>query len=395
MVIYSVSRLTQYIKSLLEIDDLLADVWVAGEVSNFSRPASGHVYFTLKDDQATLRCVMWRPLANRLPNLPRDGEAVVVHGHISVYEPQGTYQLQVDTIQPEGLGILHLEFEALKRKLEAEGLFDSARKRPLPPLPQRIGVVTSPTGAVLRDILHILRRRYPLAEVILAPTAVQGVEAPPQIVNALATLNSLGNIDVIIVARGGGSLEELWAFNDERVARAIAASTVPVISAVGHETDFTIADFVADLRAPTPSAAAELVAPDITGIREQVTAWQERLRQQMEQLLSEHRNGLEQKTRLLGRLSPGQQVARQRQRVDELLRMAEHSVRNLLSVKRERMLGLEAHLSALNPLATLERGYAIVSLMPEGHVVRSIGQATKGRLLSVRVSDGSFTARVS
>jgi len=395
MFIYSVSQVTQHIKLLLEIDDLLADIWVAGEVSNFSRPASGHVYFTLKDDQAALRCVIWRSQANRLPSLPRDGEAVIVHGHISVYEPQGVYQLQVDAMQPEGLGLLHLEFEALKSRLEAEGLFDAARKRPLPPFPQRIGVVTSPTGAVLHDILNILRRRYPLAEIILAPTAVQGLEAPSQIVAALSALNSLGNIDVIIVARGGGSLEELWAFNDEQVARAIAASTVPVISAIGHETDFTIADFVADLRAPTPSAAAELVAPDVTRLREQVTAWQERLSQQMERLLSERRSVLEQETRLLSRLSPMQLVTRQRQHVDELLRVASHRLENILSIRRERMLGLEARLSALNPLATLERGYAIVSLMPEGPVVHSVGQVAEGQLVNVRVSDGSFAARVS
>ncbi len=390
MSIYSVTAITRYIKDALETDELLADLWVAGEVSGFSRASSGHIYFTLKDAQAALKCVLWRAQAARLRYLPRDGDAVVLHGRLSVYEPQGAYQLQVDLIQPEGVGLLHLEFEALKRRLEAEGLFDPARKRPLPAFPQRIGVVTSPTGVVLRDILNVLRRRYPLAQVVLAPTAVQGVEAPPQIVAALTALNALGNVDVLIVARGGGSLEELWAFNDERVARAIAASDAPVISAVGHETDFTISDFVADLRAPTPSAAAELVAPDVRELRGQVLAWESGLRQQMERVVAERGATLAQRVRLLGRFAPAQLINRHRQRTDDLARAATVSLTNALAVRRERLSGLTGRLMALSPLSTLERGYAIVRRAADGRVVRRIGQVAAGDRLGVRVTDGEF-----
>ena len=262
----TVTQVTRYVKSLLDGDYALQDLWVEGEVSNFKVTASGHAYFTLKDSEASLRCVMWRSDVRRQDMLPQDGQSVLAHGRVSVYEVAGAYQLYVDHLQPVGLGRLYLEFEALKQRLAEEGLFDPAQKRPLPPFPQRVGVVTSPTAAALRDILNVLARRYPLVQVVLSPTLVQGDQAPPQIVTAIQALNDLANIDLIIVARGGGSLEELWAFNDERVARAIAASRVPVISGVGHEVDFTIADFAADVRAPTPSAAAELAVPE--GVRD-------------------------------------------------------------------------------------------------------------------------------
>ena len=243
---WSVTDLTRHLRELLVSDDLLTDLWVIGEVSNVSRPSSGHVYFTLKDASASLRCVMWRNTALRQALLPRDGEAVEVHGAIDVYEAGGVYQLYADAIRPAGEGALFQEFLRLKARLEAEGLFDPGRKRPLPGLPQCIGVITSPTGAALRDILNTLRRRYPIAKVILVPTPVQGTEAPPGIVSALQEINRLAHPDVIILARGGGSIEDLWAFNDERVARAIGASAAPVVTGVGHETDFTIADFAAD-----------------------------------------------------------------------------------------------------------------------------------------------------
>jgi exodeoxyribonuclease VII large subunit len=250
---------------------VLQDLWLEGEVSNWKHAPSGHIYFTLKDEAASIRCAMWRSNIQRAAYLPAgDGEAVLAHGYVSVYEPQGVYQFYVDDVQPVGLGSLYARFEQLKARLQAEGLFDADRKRSLPHFPRRIGVVTSPSGAVLRDILNVLRRRYPLAEVIVAPTLVQGPEAPAQIVRALERVGQVPGVDVIILARGGGSLEDLWAFNDEAVARAIVAAPVPVVSGVGHETDFTIADFAADLRAPTSSAAAELVTPDRAALRQQV-----------------------------------------------------------------------------------------------------------------------------
>ena len=260
--ILSVSQLTTYLRGLLESDEILQDVWVEGEMSNFSRPSSGHLYFTLKDQDAAVRCVMWRNAAMRLASLPREGLAVQVHGSMSVYEVSGQVQLYVDTMKPAGEGALYQEFLRLKAKLEAEGLFDPERKRPLPALPRTIGVVTSPTGAAFQDMLNTISRRYPVAEVILSPTLVQGIDAPASIVAALVNLNKQAHPDVILIGRGGGSIEDLWAFNDEAVARAVAASEAPIISGVGHETDFTLSDFAADHRAPTPTAAAELATPD-------------------------------------------------------------------------------------------------------------------------------------
>ena len=247
----SVSDVTHYLRELMDSDDLLRDVWVTGEISNYSQPASGHVYFTLKDQNAALKCVMWKPQAMRLRFPMQSGMAIEAHGAISIYEQGGQYQLYVDTIRPAGEGTLYQEFNRLKAQLEAEGLFDSQRKRMLPEAPAMIGIVTSPTGAALQDMLNTLRRRYPLAEVVVAPAAVQGDAAPKEIVAALKRLNSVSGLEVILLARGGGSLEDLWAFNDERVVRAVASSRTPVISGVGHETDFTLSDFAADLRAPT------------------------------------------------------------------------------------------------------------------------------------------------
>ena len=258
---WTVTDLTRYLRQLLEADSSLQGVWVQGEISNLSRPSSGHIYFTLKDSGASLRCVMWRNEAARLRFAPQDGMAIEAHGSISIYEAGGQYQLYADILRPLGEGALYQEFLRLKALLEAEGLFDPARKRSIPEFPRRIGIVTSPTGAALRDMLNTLRRRLPLAEVILAPTPVQGDEAPPGIVAALRSLNRVAAPDVILLARGGGSIEDLWAFNDERVVRAVTESAAPVITGVGHETDFTLADFAADLRAPTPTAAAELATP--------------------------------------------------------------------------------------------------------------------------------------
>jgi len=396
--VYSVSQLTAYIKSLFQRDSTLQDVWVEGEVSNFSRAASGHCYFTLKDERAALSCVMWRSQAEWLLSLPRDGDAVLAHGYVSIYEVRGIYQLYVDILQPAGLGRLYLEFEALKRRLAEEGLFDEARKRPLPRLPRRIGVVTSPQAAALRDILRTLSGRYPLADVLLAPTLVQGDEAPPQIVAALEALNRWSverePVDVIILARGGGSLEELWAFNDERVARAIAASAIPVISGVGHETDFTIADFAADVRAPTPTGAAAAAVPDGRELAGQVRGLEARLTELMAGQIAARREALARQERALARNSPLQLLAGYRQRVDELSRATVLAWEHQLALWRERLVGLRGRLEAVSPLEVLARGYAIVRHGETGEVVCRVAQVATGDPIAVRVQDGEFEAKV-
>jgi len=291
---WSVSELTRYLRHLLESDDRLQDLWVQGEISNFSRPASGHLYFTLKDSGASLRCVMWKTEAarNRVPL--QDGMSIEAHGKISIYEPGGQYQFYADLIRPAGEGALYAEFLRLKALLEAEGLFDAARKRPLPQFPRKIGIVTSATGAALRDMLNVLRRRLPLAEVVLAASPVQGAEAPPNLVLALQKLNAVVRPDVILLARGGGSIEDLWAFNDENVVRAVAASQAPVISGVGHETDFTLVDFAADLRAPTPTAAAELATPyTVVDLSSALQSYQNRLNEVIARQITEQRRALD------------------------------------------------------------------------------------------------------
>ena len=391
---FTVSQITSYIKELFEIDFVLQDLWIEGEVSNYSRSAAGHVYFTLKDDAASIRCVMWRSVAQQQAYLPSNGEAVIAHGRISIYEVQGTYQLYIDALQPAGLGILYLQFEALKKRLEAEGLFAQERKRPLPPFPRCLGVVTSPTGAAIRDILHVLGRRYPLAEVILSPALVQGDEAPPQIVAAIEALNRHTNAEAIIVARGGGSLEELWAFNDERVARAIYSSRLPVISGVGHETDFTIADFVADVRAPTPSAAAEIAVPDQDNLRRTLDLRYNRVLALMGRQIADWRSALEARERALGRLSPEAKIASHRQRIDELTRSASASLAHQLTLQRERLRGHLLRLQSLSPFATLDRGYSITRQLRTGEIVKSVAQVVAGDPIETQVSDGRFDSTV-
>jgi exodeoxyribonuclease VII large subunit len=392
---YTVSEITARIKGWLERDRVLQDLWLAGEVSNWKRSPAGHIYFTLKDEQASIRCVMWRSSAQRAAYLPTgDGEAVLAHGNVSVYEPQGQYQFYADELQPVGLGSLYARFEQLKARLQAEGLFDAARKRPLPAFPRRIGVVTSPTGAVLRDILNVLRRRCPLVEVIVAPTLVQGADAPAQIVRALRAVAGVPEVDVILLARGGGSLEDLWAFNDEAVARAIVAAPVPVVCGVGHETDFTIADFAADLRAPTPSAAAELATPDSAALRRQVVDLQGDLAAVCAGLIAGRRRALQAEVRALRQLSPHARIIRQRQRVDELTHAAARSLQHRLTLQRERLHGLQLRMAALNPAATLARGYAIVRRHADGRIVRHVAQVSPGDRLAVQVSDGAFESLV-
>ncbi len=391
---YTISQLTSHIRRLIEDEPELSDLWVEGEVSNFSRASSGHCYFTLKDAGAQIGCVMWRSVARAQNYLPTGGDLVLAHGRVGVYEAGGRYQLYVDQLQPAGVGDLYRQFELLKARLEAEGLFAPERKRPLPCFPRCIGVVTSPTAAALRDILNVLSRRYPLAEVLLAPTPVQGDAAPPQIVAALKTLNERDDVDVIIVARGGGSLEDLWAFNDERVARAIAGSRIPVLCGVGHETDFSLADFSADMRAPTPSAAAELVAPDRAELRAQVAGLAAALVTALNGTVEERRWQLAEQAQALKHLSPAIQLAQARQRVDDLLGRAEATARHSLTLRRERLGGLIGRLTGVSPLGTLERGYAIVRHQETEAVVLSVEQVTLGDAIDVRVADGEFEAQV-
>ncbi len=390
---WSVTDLTGYLRELLESDELLQDVWVKGEVSNFSRPASGHLYFTLKDNTASLRCVMWRNAVLRQSFTPRDGDAIEVHGGISVYELGGQYQLYADVFRPAGEGALYQEFLRLKAMLEAEGLFAPERKRPIPIRPRRIGIVTSPTGAALQDILNTLRRRYPLVEVVLAPTPVQGDEAPAKIIAALHDVVRIASPDVIILARGGGSIEDLWAFNDERVARAIAASPVPVITGVGHETDFTIADFVSDVRAPTPTAAAELATPNQADLRLDLSGFNERLNRLIQGYTGELRWVFKDVQNQLEQNSPINRIQSASQRVDELDRRLGAVTNHFLQLTRSHLTGLAQHMAALNPGAVLERGYAIVTDR-SGEAIARVSQVSEGERLNVQVSDGDFGVRV-
>jgi exodeoxyribonuclease VII large subunit len=392
---YTVSQLTGFVRRLIESEPELSDLWVEGEVSNFSRASSGHCYFTLKDAGSQIGCVMWRNVAQVQDYLPLDGDQVLAHGRVGVYEASGRYQLYVDRFRPAGVGDLYRQFELLKARLEAEGLFAPERKRPLPPFPRRIGVVTSPTTAALRDIINVLSRRYPLAEVLLSPTQVQGAAAPSQIVTALKALNGRDDVDVIIVARGGGSLEDLWAFNDESVARAIAASRIPLICGVGHETDFSLADFAADERAPTPSAAAEMVVPDQTELRGQVAGLSTALVTTLRGMIDQGHWRLSEQVQRLRLLSPGVQLTQARQRVDDLLGRAEAAMRYDLAVRRERLLGTTGRLAGVGPLATLGRGYAVVRHRQTDTVVRSVAQVSPGDALDICVADGEFKADVA
>ncbi len=393
---WTVTTLTRHLRGVLESDPALQDVWVAGEISNLSRPASGHIYFTLKDAGASLRCVLWKTDAARIKLALQDGFAVEAHGRITVYEPAGQYQLIADLIRPTGEGALYQEFLRLKAVLEAEGLFDPKRKRPIPELPRRIGIVTSPSGAALRDMLNTLRRRYPLTEVILAPSPVQGVDAPPALAAGLRGLNRLARPDVILLARGGGSIEDLWAFNDERVVRAVAESEAPVISGVGHETDFTLCDFAADLRAPTPTAAAELATPiTLVDLSASLANTQSRIANAMVSLLNQNHIEVSNLETRLRYFSPARRIQTDRQRLDDLARRALTGLVHRAALESARLKGLARRLEALSPLAVLERGYALVTRAADGGLVTRVAQARAGAALRVRVSDGQFGVTVN
>mgnify|MGYP000069478261 CR=1 FL=1 len=429
----SVSQLNNRARLLLE--DVFAQVWVEGEISNLAKPASGHLYFTLKDSQAQVRCALFRQNATRVRQALRDGLAVRVRGKVSLFEGRGDYQLILDTVEPAGDGALRLAFEALKEKLSAEGLFASERKRALPAHPQRIGIVSSPTGAVIRDIISVFRRRAPQVALTLIPTAVQGREATAQIVRALQLADRAG-FDAIILARGGGSLEDLWCFNEEAVARAVADCVTPIVSAVGHETDVSISDFVADVRAPTPSAAAELLAPDSSDLQRRLASLSrrlalslrtrlsreqlrldglarrlrhpgERLRQQAQRLddldmrlrrafAQQSTSRQERLARLDGRLHaqhPGRALALLRQRLDSLGERLPRAIELQLRQQRRQLENLAQTLHIVSPLATLGRGYSIL-LDERGQAVRSAAQTRPGQRLKARLGEGELDVRV-
>jgi len=386
-----VSDLNRRVRTLLDGDPTLTDVWVEGEVSAPSFPPSGHCFFTLKDAGSQLRAVLFREELARSPVRPEHGQSVICHGRVRVYEPQGTYQLYVETITPAGAGDLHAQYEALRVRLAAEGLFAAERKRPLPRWPRRIGVVTSPVGAVWQDIRNVLRRRYPLVELVLSPTVVQGATAAPAIVRALQRLYAVAELDLVILARGGGSLEDLWPFNDERVVRAVAGSPLPILVGVGHESDVTLSDFAADLRAPTPSAAAELAVPDGSQLPAILARLRDRCSAALSTVVAGRRRVLATEARALASAAPD--LAAARQRVAELLDRGHRSI--VARAERERIAvsGLADGLRALGPVATLARGYAVARL-PDGQIVRRPGQASVGDSVEVIVAEGSLGTRV-
>lgn len=435
--IFTVSRLNQTVRLLLEQE--MGQVWISGEISNFTQPSSGHWYFTLKDDTAQVRCAMFRNSNRRVTFRPQHGQQVLVRANITLYEPRGDYQIIVESMQPAGEGLLQQKYEQLKATLQAEGLFDQQLKKPLPSPAHCVGVITSKTGAALHDILHVLKRRDPSLPVIIYPTAVQGDDAPGQIVRAIELANARNECDVLIVGRGGGSLEDLWSFNDERVARAIFASQIPVVSAVGHETDVTIADFVADLRAPTPSAAAEIVSRNQQELLRQVQSAQQRLemamdyylanrarrftqlhhrlqqqhpqlrlaRQQttLERLQKRMRFALEsqlkrasaQQQRLVQRLNqqnPQPQIHRAQTRIQQLEYRLAETFRAKLSATRERFGNAVTHLEAVSPLSTLARGYS-VTRTADGAVLKQVKQVKAGEIMTTRLKDGWVESQIT
>lgn len=435
--IFTVSRLNQTVRLLLEQE--MGQVWISGEMSNFSQPSSGHWYFTLKDDTAQVRCAMFRNSNRRVTFRPQHGQQVLVRANITLYEPRGDYQIIVESMQPAGEGLLQQKYDQLKAKLQAEGLFDQQHKQPLPSPAHCVGVITSKTGAALHDILHVLKRRDPSLPVMIYPTAVQGDDAPGQIVRAIELANVRKECDVLIVGRGGGSLEDLWSFNDERVARAIFASRIPVVSAVGHETDVTIADFVADLRAPTPSAAAEVVSRNQQELLRQLQNGQQRLEMAMDYFLAnrsrrftqlQHRlqqqhpqlrlarqqtvlERLQQRmnlaidsqikrtnqrqVRLLQRLNqqnPQPRIHRAQTRIQQLEYRLTENVRTHLSATRERFGNAVTHLEAVSPLSTLARGYSVSTAM-DGKVLKKVKQVKAGDVMTTRLEDGWVESQVT
>ncbi len=392
--IFTVTQLTSYLKGLVESDPILRQVWVQGEISNFTLHSSGHMYFTVKDDQARLRCVMFRTENRRLKFQPADGLAVIVGGRIGIYPKNGEYQLYVEQMEPAGVGSLYLAYEELKKRLAGEGLFDPDCKKAIPGFPRKIGIITSPTGAAVRDIIRIVRRRCPVVDLLVIPAQVQGEAAPRSLCEALRLAGSVPGLDLLIIGRGGGSIEELWAFNDEEVVRAVASCPLPVISAVGHETDFTITDLAPDLRAPTPSGAAEMAVPELRELRRRLLLMEERLRSAALQMLERKRNLLEFMEKHPVLREPHRWLDERRQRVDEIWDGLVRTVQSRLEKARAALERNLAALDALSPLATLRRGYSICRKKVDGRIVREAGEVSPGEKVRVLLSRGELVCTV-
>ncbi len=390
--VWTISEFTRRVKQALEEE--FSGVWVEGEVSNLRVPSSGHMYFTLKDEAAELHAVMFKGLNRYLKFSLEDGLKVVAFGRVSVYQRRGEYQLVVEKLEPRGLGDLQLAFEQLKKRLQSEGLFQEDHKKPVPLLPVKIGVITSPTGAAIRDIINVIQRRFANVEILLNPVRVQGEGAGEEISKALDELNERGEVEVIIIGRGGGSLEDLWAFNEEVVARAIYRSHIPVISAVGHEIDYTIADFVADLRAPTPSAAAELVIAAKEGLVDKIESLEKRMKQTLLNILALLKNRVARARESYAFRQPRETIRQYQQRIDDLLRNSNLGMSHLLEIGRERLATLAGRLESLSPLGVLSRGYSLSLKLPERAVIREATVLKVGDEIETKVKEGSFLSRV-
>ncbi len=389
----SVTELNSIIKSLLEGEPFLSDVFVRGEISNFKAHSSGHFYFSLKDEGGILKSVMFRSSAVNLPFLPENGMKVVAHGRISSYVRDGQYQLYADSMEPDGIGSLYVAFEQLKSKLSKEGLFDENRKKAIPKIPRRVGVITSPTGAAVRDIINVTGRRFPYAEIVIYPSLVQGPDAALSLCNGVQYFNEKNHVDTIIIGRGGGSLEDLWAFNDEMLARTISASDIPIISAVGHETDFTICDFVSDMRAPTPSAAAEIAVPDMQELKRKINNIISRESSVLSLKIDSYRKRLSliKNSRVL--LSPMNMIDDKNLSVLELSKKLDNLIDLSISEKRHKLSAAVGQLNALNPLSIVSRGYSAI-FDDTGSVVKSIKDVNVGETVDLKVSDGTIKANV-
>lgn len=388
-IVATVSQLNTYMKRVVDGQTALNDIWIKGEISNFKQHYSGHIYITLKDDGGVLKAVMFKSAAVHLAFQPEDGMKVLARGRIGVYEQSGTYQLYINEMTPDGIGELYVAYEQLRKKLEAEGLFDESKKKSIPQYPERVGVITATTGAAVRDIINVITRRYPYCELIIYPSLVQGGGAAPNIVEGIEYFNEHKLCDTLIVGRGGGSIEDLWAFNEEIVARAIFASEIPIISAVGHETDFTIADFVADLRAPTPSAAAEIAVPSQLELMSKISAAENRIKTAMV-------NGLKNRRLYTEKLipkNPTDKIDDYRQRLDNYVKQAEKSYELSMAGRRRTMAEMLAKLDALSPLGVMARGYAIASAAG-GKVIKSVKEMPTGTEFSLRLADGECECTV-
>jgi len=392
--VFSVSRLTKHIKSLIETDPLLENFLVRGEISNFTRHSQGHLYFSLKDEASQLRCVMFLRNAGTLDFHPEDGQEVTALGALSVYEKRGEYQMYVRAMQLTGAGALFQEFEKLKQRLEKEGLFDPAKKKDIPKFPARMAIVTSPTGAAVRDVINIISRRFPAVEVTIVPAVVQGADAPESIIKALRRADSLPDVDTILLVRGGGSMEDLWGFNDEKLAREIFSCRVPIISGVGHETDFTIADFVADLRAPTPSAAAEIAVPDLAEIKQKIRIAEQRMKGKFTDALRYYKSDLKAASASISPKRLLEILDRRRQLVDDHERDVLSGWSRFVERRTREMENLEGKLTALDPTRVLSRGYSICRDEATGRIIKTVSQVANGKLLRTTVSDGDVMSRV-